>query len=58
MTASIVKADAIEFLRSQPADSIDLVFGSPPYEEARLYLEGGVNLGISRKTDEKSTTVR
>ena len=27
------------------------MFGSPPYEECRLYLEGGVNLGISRKTD-------
>jgi DNA modification methylase len=52
MTVSIVKADAIDFLRSQPADSLDLVFGSPPYEEARLYLEGGVNLGISRKTDD------
>jgi DNA modification methylase len=52
MVATIVQADAIEFLRSQPADSIDLVFGSPPYEEARLYLENGQNLGISRKTED------
>jgi hypothetical protein len=51
MSWSIVQADAIDFLRSQPADSIDLVFGSPPYEQARLYLEDGVNMGISRKTD-------
>lgn len=50
-TQTIVQADAVEFLRGQPKDSLDLVFGSPPYEEARLYLEGGVNMGISRKTD-------
>jgi DNA modification methylase len=47
----IVQADAVEFLRSQPPDSLDLVFFSPPYEQARLYLENGVNMGISRKTD-------
>ncbi len=51
LSISIVQADAIDFLRSQPEGSLDLVFGSPPYEEARLYLEGGKNLGISRKTD-------
>ena len=51
MSANIIQADAIDFLRAQPADSLDLVFGSPPYEQARLYLEGGVNLGVSRKTD-------
>jgi DNA methylase len=28
--------------------SVDLVFGSPPYVDARLYLEDGKNLGISR----------
>ncbi len=48
---TIIQADAVEFLRAQPEGSLDLVFGSPPYEEARLYLEGGHNLGISRKTD-------
>ena len=48
----VVQADAVEFLRAQPADSLDLVFGSPPYEQARLYLENGTNMGISRKTDE------
>jgi hypothetical protein len=52
MTHTVIQADAIDFLRSQPADSLDLVFGSPPYEECRLYLENGVNMGISRKTRE------
>ncbi len=28
--------------------SVDLVLGSPPYVDARLYLESGRNLGISR----------
>lgn len=47
----IDQGDAVEWLRGLPADSVDLVFGSPPYEQCRLYLEGGVNLGVSRKTD-------
>lgn len=51
MSFSIIQADAIDFLRSQPAGSLDLVFGSPPYERARLYLEGGENLGIARDTE-------
>lgn len=42
--------DALAWLRGLPADSVDMVFGSPPYESARLYLEGGKNLGIARKT--------
>jgi hypothetical protein len=50
MSWSIVQADCLEFLRSQTPGSLDLVFGSPPYEQARLYLEGGQNLGVSRKT--------
>jgi hypothetical protein len=37
VTHAIVKADAIEFLHAQPVDSLDLVFGSPPYCEARTY---------------------
>lgn len=51
MTCSIVKCDAIEFLRSLPAGSVDLVFGSPPYEQARLYLENGEDMGIARNTE-------
>lgn len=34
---SIVKADALDFFKSQPPGSIDLVFGSPPYEAQRTY---------------------
>ena len=52
MSVSIVQADCLDFLKAEPADSLDLVFGSPPYEQARLYLEGGENLGVSRKTDQ------
>lgn len=43
--------DVLPWLRSLPADSVDLIFGSPPYELARLYLEGGKNIGIARKTE-------
>lgn len=31
---------------------VDLVFGSPPYIDARLYLEDGRDLGIARKCQE------
>jgi hypothetical protein len=31
-----------------PDRSVDLVIGSPPYVDARLYLENGRNLGIAR----------
>lgn len=37
-------ADRIDFLASQPADSVDLVFGSPPYERARTY---GIDFSLS-----------
>jgi hypothetical protein len=37
----VEQADCLSWFASQPADSIDLVFGSPPYEQARLYLENG-----------------
>lgn len=47
---SIIQADALDFLRHQADGSLDLVFGSPPYEQARLYTENGENLGIARKT--------
>lgn len=36
-TARIECADAIEFLRGLPSDSVDLVFTSPPYPNARTY---------------------
>lgn len=34
---SLVTSDCLQWLRSQPSDSVDLVFGSPPYEAARSY---------------------
>jgi hypothetical protein len=45
-------ADCLGWFAAQPADSIDLIFGSPPYERARLYLEGGKDPGVARGTDE------
>ena len=30
-------ADCLEYMRRLPEDSVDLVFGSPPYEAARTY---------------------
>ncbi len=38
--------DAVAFLRGLPADSVDLVFTSPPYLEARTY-----GIGAGRKLD-------
>jgi hypothetical protein len=38
---SVDCADCLGWFAARPAGSIDLVFGSPPYEQARLYLEGG-----------------
>lgn len=42
MDATIVKADALEFLQSKPDDHFDLICGSPPYELARTYSTPGV----------------
>lgn len=35
----LVCGDNLEWMRAQPDDSVDLVFGSPPYEAQRLYRE-------------------
>jgi hypothetical protein len=51
MNIVIEQGDCLEWLKKQPDRSVDFVFGSPPYEQARLYLEDGENLGISRKTE-------
>ena len=40
MNCKIIQADCLDFFAAQPADSIDLVFGSPPYMDARTY---GIN---------------
>jgi hypothetical protein len=42
----LARADAARL--PLPDRCVDLVFGSPPYIEARLYLEAGHNLGIAR----------
>jgi hypothetical protein len=46
-----VEGDCLGLMRAMPEKSVDLVFGSPPYERARLYLENGQNKGIARKTE-------
>lgn len=46
----IEQGDCLDWFAAQEADSIDLVFGSPPYEDARLYLEDGSDVGIARNT--------
>jgi len=33
----LLKGDAITLMNAEPAQSVDLVFGSPPYEDARTY---------------------
>lgn len=48
---AFVAFDCLEWLKSLPENCIDLMFFSPPYSEARLYLENGKSLGIARKTD-------
>lgn len=49
MSYLLVKGDAA---RIPLADqSVDLVFGSPPYVDCRTYLEDGKDLGIARKLD-------
>jgi hypothetical protein len=50
--ATIQKADCLDWLRSSEDDSFDLVFGSPPYQKARKYLENGLDLRIARSADE------
>ena len=48
---TVEQGDAIDWLNAQPADSCDLIFASPPYEQARLYLSEGKDLGIARDTE-------
>lgn len=48
----IDQGECLEWLAGLPADCADLVITSPPYVDARLYLEAGVDLGISRATEE------
>jgi hypothetical protein len=50
-TWAVECGDAGEWLRSLPEGGADLVIGSPPYTQARSYLENGVNLGIARDAE-------
>jgi hypothetical protein len=34
---NLILADCLDWMRSQPDNSVDLVFGSPPYEASRTY---------------------
>lgn len=34
---SLICGDCLDWLRAQQDDSVDLIFGSPPYEDARTY---------------------
>lgn len=43
-SATILCGDNLEIMRSMPAQSVDLVFTSPPYEKARTY---GINYNLS-----------
>lgn len=46
------RADCLDWLAGLPEDCADLVVTSPPYEDARLYLESGRDLGIARQAEE------
>jgi hypothetical protein len=44
--------DCLDWFASRPANSLELVFGSPDYPDGpRLYLENGRDLGIARPID-------
>src|SRR5262249_49636709 len=51
-TWRVDQADCLDWLAALPEGCADLCFFSPPYEQARLYLEGSQDLGIARGTDE------
>lgn len=45
------QGDCLEVMRSMPDDSVSLIMSSPPYQDCRLYLENGEDLGIARDTE-------
>lgn len=47
----LVHGDCLKVMRKMKPRSVDLVIGSPPYEDARLYLENGKDLGIALDTE-------
>ncbi len=44
--------DCLDLLATIPEASVDLCLFSPPYEQARLYLENGQDMGIARNTED------
>src|SRR5262249_10645782 len=48
---SVDCADALAWLAALPESSVDLCLCSPPYEQARLYLDNGDDRGIARDTE-------
>jgi len=43
-----IKGDCLDVVWKMDDDSVDLVITSPPYSDARLYLEGGEDLKIAK----------
>ncbi len=56
--AKVCQADAVEFLRALPDDSVDLLFTSPPYELARTYGIGHKMVGGQKWVDWMVEVVR
>lgn len=48
---AVEQADCLPWLAALDDGCIDLLFASPPYERARLYLENGEDMGIARDTE-------
>lgn len=55
---AVTQGDCLGVLAALPADSVALCFGSPPYCQARLYLEDGADLGIARGAEEWAEWMR
>ncbi len=47
----VEQGDCLQLMRQMPDGCVDLVFFSPPYTGARLYLENGADLGIARDVE-------
>jgi hypothetical protein len=52
VVSRVDQGDCLKWLAAQALDSINLIISSPPYAQARLYLENGADLGIARTLDE------
>lgn len=49
---SVTQGDCLKAMAELPDDSVDLLVTSPPYVDARLYLEDGEDMGIARGPQE------